>query len=392
MEKFFREFGPLSKVNRVVNSAFSEILFEEKEDAQKVVSLNGQLQYKERKLDLRIKKSKKKRLSQQDGPPKTKGIKMKADYFKELFTFPSENEPRRYYTTEELESRLDHRYYSDPKRLMALGMKNKAVTKDLKKEWEYYKNLNHGIIAENEVILNRTYPEKYFELPSHFKITTTSSLNVVREWIDNNIKEECTAVGIDTENDFIRYEHVDVPGDTQRHILPDLISISTEDACLLIQTNFYSVEDNNEPQHDAPDGLLKLLSNGNIKKIFFGVEIDLKKIVQWLHAKFSHQSIVTQFTGSIFNKQEKMGYVDMQSLPWRSLKKACSRVLGLLAEKSVEATFSRWSRRSLKDNQMQYAAQDACITLLVYKKWTAYEASKSVVDSLRTNSIKFCRT
>jgi hypothetical protein len=372
LEQFFSTYGPIEHI-RVTPSSFAEILFQNKQDANNLIAMNGQLLYDTKTLALKGKtKPKPKQKEQQiGGPPVLPAPPKEKVVFRELFQYPSE---KRQYTIGELEKRLDHRYYTDPKRLMVAGMNGKTAKKQYTKDWEYYKGLNN-----DQLILNTTFPSAYFALPEHYTITITDNMQMVQEWIETNITSDCKCVGIDTENDLIRYEHVDIPGDAQRHGMPDLITISTENAGLLIQTDCYS--NGEEPvQQNVHENLINLLSNPDIKKIFFGTEGDLKKIVRWLSARFSHQENVVQFVDSALANQDSMGYVDLQAieeLPWKGVKMCCSRVLGLHAEKSGEATFSRWSRRVLQESQKQYAAQDALITLLVYKRWQEYLSNKN---------------
>jgi hypothetical protein len=343
----------------------ARLLFVNKRDAENLVEYNQKIVFgnESKPLQLRGTRPPQKPLDKKSDVPDIIVPDNKEKHaFTELFSYRE----KRPYTVDELELRADHRYYTDPKRLMVAGMHGKTNKKYLQKEWEHYKALG------DRFVVNTTFPMSYLSIPDHYQITITSSMDIVKEWIDKYITDH-SHIGIDTENDLVRFDNIDEFQETsQSHFLPDLISFATEDACLLIQTGFYMSDGIEQPpQQDVPENLIHLLSLPSIKKIFFGTEGDLKKITRWLNAKFSHQEIVSQFVEKV-EPDDSMGYVDMQSedgMPWKGVKMACSRLLGVHIEKSAEATFSRWSRRTLHESQIKYAVEDAYATLLLYNRW-----------------------
>ncbi|KAL0483284.1 hypothetical protein AKO1_014631 [Acrasis kona] len=156
--------------------------------------------------------------------------------------------------------------------------------------------------------------------------------------------------------------------------------------CLLIQSNHYSYSEEKE----VGDNIVKLFLDKDIQKIVLSGEEDVRRIGCWLKKKLHNVEDTLLSTRSI---QTEHNYIDLQlilpgDLSRSGLKKLCSRVLGFYAEKSVYATFSRWSRRTLDQEQKIYAAQDALMTLQIFNTFIEKFPDASLVPLLHPEESK----
>lgn len=57
-------------------------------------------------------------------------------------------------------------------------------------------------------------------------------------------------------------------------------------------------------------------------------------------------------------------------------KAAVAKFFGMKLQKSKKTSTSNWANASLSERQLQYAADDAQVALLVYRKWLSLQAMK----------------
>ena len=122
-----------------------------------------------------------------------------------------------------------------------------------------------------------------------------------------------------------------------------LLQISTNEKAYLFRLNLIGI----------PPGLIKILSNSNIKKIGLALNDDLKQIKRIV--KFSPN-----------------GFIDLQKLAGLNgigelgLRKMAAIVLKGRISKSEQ--LSNWEKDILSDKQQKYAATDAWACLAIFQK------------------------
>ncbi|KAL0485243.1 3'-5' exonuclease [Acrasis kona] len=202
-----------------------------------------------------------------------------------------------------------------------------------------------------------------FQLPKDYKITVCNDELAIGEWVKDNIlslvvEDQIFVVGIDSEWSVIdvhplyamnphwfynikkRYNLREAAGTKY----PDLIQISTDKACLLIQTRGGKVR--------PPPELLEMYSNEKIAKVYCNYTSDLVYLLQW----FKYHSITLKMPGLID--------IDVKGI---GCSKLCAIKLKKNYTKQRELQLSRWSRRKLTSDQIEYAAKDAYLNVLFYK-------------------------
>ncbi len=129
-----------------------------------------------------------------------------------------------------------------------------------------------------------------------------------------------------------------------------LVQLATEDKCFLFRINKLSF----------PDALSQLLENPDVTKIGFDLSSDFHQIRRLVNIDFQ-------------------GFVDLQkyAAQWglknMSLKKLAAIVLG--GRLSKRQRLSNWAQDNLTEGQKVYAATDAWVTLMIYKKMKSMENS-----------------
>lgn len=100
----------------------------------------------------------------------------------------------------------------------------------------------------------------------------------------------------------------------------------------------------------------EVLENAQILKVGFGLGDDNKR----LQAKLGIQpaNVLDLARAMRENKHRDMG-----------AKAAVARYFGMKLQKSKKTSTSNWAAAQLSERQMQYAADDAQVALLVYRKW-----------------------
>jgi hypothetical protein len=258
----------------------------------------------------------------------------------------------------EREISLDNRFYQDWHHTVVVKRNMKEAERNYIESQEFFIKLQ-GTASED--IFCKGFPSEYLTLPPTFKITCTVSMIEAEAWIDHYIfRSKCKAVGIDTEFDYITYS--DQGESIHKQVLPHLISIATKEACLIIQTQHIDV-------NVEPSKLITLLSDSSICKVFYGLDGDLDKIVNWFKQRYTAHESVSAFISLSSKQRKQLGYDNLESLPGKGLKGTCRCILGVELRKDVETTFSRWSRVTLSDKQIEYATEDAYCTLLIYHTW-----------------------
>ncbi|KAL0489011.1 hypothetical protein AKO1_009073 [Acrasis kona] len=218
---FFSEQGAIQQLSYHTDTNFVKILFESKQSAEHI--RDKKIEYTPGSLLTIRTKTERREQKKQIERPSNSTQPIKRIVYQEEFIFPDSND-QCVYKVDELEKRLDHRFYTDPKRLTTVGMKTKQSNKEFEEERSYYKSE-----AFRDNVFGHPEPTMYAELPPDFLITCTHSQQVINEWISENIfNKNCTAVGIDTEGDFIRYNHVDIIGEVKKKLVPELITISNK--------------------------------------------------------------------------------------------------------------------------------------------------------------------
>jgi len=147
------------------------------------------------------------------------------------------------------------------------------------------------------------------------------------------------AIGFDTESKptFIKGQQSDGP---------HLVQLATETKVFLFPV-----------KSTVPLQLLTdILSSPHIVKVGFGLNDDVRR----LHAKLG---VATQNVLDLAKilRQEKSK--DMGA------KSAVAYYLGMQMQKSKKTSTSNWSAADLSEKQILYAANDAQVALLVYRKW-----------------------
>ena len=158
-----------------------------------------------------------------------------------------------------------------------------------------------------------------------------------------NYLRQFDTIGFDTETkpSFRKGKHNNL----------SLIQLSTEDKAFLFRVN----------KIGFPDSLVSLLSDENIKKVGADVNSDLSQMRR-----------LRQF--------KPQGFIDLQKyaknfgIESLSLKKLAAIVLGIRISKRQR--LSNWENPQLSEGQALYAATDAWVSLMIYKKMKEEEEKK----------------
>jgi ribonuclease D len=104
-----------------------------------------------------------------------------------------------------------------------------------------------------------------------------------------------------------------------------------------------------------------VLESKQILKVGFGLGDDNKR----LHAKLGiiPANVLDLSRAMRESKQRDMG-----------AKAAVAKFFGMKLQKSKKTSTSNWAAAALSERQLQYAADDAQVALLVYRKWLAQKA------------------
>jgi ribonuclease D len=101
-----------------------------------------------------------------------------------------------------------------------------------------------------------------------------------------------------------------------------------------------------------------VLESKQILKVGFGLSDDNKR----LHAKLG---IVPANVLDLSRLMRESKHRDMGA------KAAVAKYFGMKLQKSKKTSTSNWAAAALSERQLQYAADDAQVALLVYRKWLA---------------------
>jgi hypothetical protein len=136
--------------------------------------------------------------------------------------------------------------------------------------------------------------------------------------------------------------------------VPDLIQLSTNESCLLYQTN----EGINKPAAE----FVNLMYQKRFVKAFCSYSEDLKLLHSW----FLNFSIFDPDIGNSVTPTFKSIYeLDASSNGTTFLSR---NLLKTKLPKDSNSRLSRWSRKPLLPNQVDYAAKDAYLNCLLYDK------------------------
>ncbi len=104
------------------------------------------------------------------------------------------------------------------------------------------------------------------------------------------------------------------------------------------------------------DAVKAVLESAQILKVGFGLADDNKR----LHAKLgiAPDNVLDLARAMRESKHREMG-----------AKAAVAKYFGMKLQKSKKTSTSNWAVAALSERQMQYAADDAQVALLVYRKW-----------------------
>ncbi|MDO9194067.1 MAG: 3'-5' exonuclease [Undibacterium sp.] len=146
-------------------------------------------------------------------------------------------------------------------------------------------------------------------------------------------------LGFDTESKptFFKGQHSDGP---------HLIQLATDTQVFLFPIG----------QTTNVDAVKAVLESGQILKVGFGLGDDNKR----LQAKLgiAPDNVLDLSRAMRESKQREMG-----------AKAAVAKYFGMKLQKSKKTSTSNWAVAALSERQMQYAADDAQVALLVYRKW-----------------------
>ena len=161
-------------------------------------------------------------------------------------------------------------------------------------------------------------------------------------------------IGFDTESKpiFFKGQHSDGP---------HLIQLATDTQVFLfpvVQTFF------TEPAK-------AVLESKQILKVGFGLSDDNKR----LHAKLgiTPANILDLSRAMRESKHREMG-----------AKAAVAKYFGMKLQKSKKTSTSNWAMPKLSERQLQYAADDAQVALLVYRKWLVLKADSNTVAKVES--------
>jgi hypothetical protein len=202
-----------------------------------------------------------------------------------------------------------------------------------------------------------------FELPKDFEVTVSHNEKIIQRWIYDNIhlpllEQDNIIVGIDSEWSIIHLNHLAIINphlfhnlsrknrlkEHDHHDLPDLLQISTDKKCLLLQTLGGEIR--------PPEELVRMFSDARVLKIFCNYASDLAKLRNW----FELYRIDISMPGLIDIDEKGVG-----------CSRLCAEKLKMNYTKQRSLQLSRWSKRELSAEQKDYAAKDAYLNVLFYK-------------------------
>jgi ribonuclease D len=130
---------------------------------------------------------------------------------------------------------------------------------------------------------------------------------------------------------------------------PHLLQFATDEMAYLFQSG--------RPELPAPllDALRAVLESPAVLKVGFGLTDDLRRI----RSKFGIEpaNVLDLSTALRIDKKHTLG-----------AKTAVARYFGKTLQKSRRITTTNWSLPNLTDKQIRYAADDAHVALLVYRR------------------------
>ncbi len=144
-------------------------------------------------------------------------------------------------------------------------------------------------------------------------------------------------VGFDTES-----KPVFVAGKPQTG--PDIVQFATTEDAFIVQTAL----------PEAQAFLREMIASNGVVKVGFGLASDRPQLLRKLGVQLG-QSVDVSFMLRRLGFKQAVG-----------LKTAVAVVLGRQLQKSKKATTSNWAAAVLSPQQLQYAANDAHASLLVY--------------------------
>ncbi|MCH8619283.1 3'-5' exonuclease [Undibacterium sp. TS12] len=106
------------------------------------------------------------------------------------------------------------------------------------------------------------------------------------------------------------------------------------------------------------DTVRAILESKQIQKVGFGLSDDIKHLK--IKLNITPQNVLDLARALRESKQRDMG-----------AKAAVAKFFGMNLQKSKKTSTSNWASPVLNDKQIMYAANDAQVALLVYRKWLA---------------------
>lgn len=187
----------------------------------------------------------------------------------------------------------------------------------------------------------RPTPEQIAALPA-YEALPASHIHVLKtaaqfEFAQGALRQ-AGHVGFDTES-----KPVFVAGQPQTG--PEVIQFATLTDAFIVQTATPGVH----------EFLQAMIESDDVVKVGFGLASDRPQIQRKLGLQLGQSIDVSQLV-------KRLGFKDAVGL-----KVAVAVVLGRRFSKSKKATTSNWANKTLTPQQLQYAANDAHASLLVYK-------------------------
>ncbi len=195
----------------------------------------------------------------------------------------------------------------------------------------------------------QTKPETTLELPAYPGIPFDNIFLVQTQIAADKAFAALIAadvVGFDTESKPIFFKGQQSDG-------PHLIQLATDTLVFL----FPVLHVNKSEVAQA------IIESRQILKVGFGLSDDHKR----LQAKLG---IVPENVLDLSRALRESKHRDMGA------KSAVARFFGMKLQKSKKTSTSNWAAATLSERQMQYAADDAQVALLVYRKWLALKTNK----------------
>lgn len=139
----------------------------------------------------------------------------------------------------------------------------------------------------------------------------------------------------------------------QRSDGPHLIQLATDDEVFLF-SQFDQV---------AVSTLLAVLSSETILKVGFGLRDDNQRLQAKLGIRIANVLDLSRLMRE--SKAREMG-----------AKRAVAKYFGQTLQKSKKTSTSNWAAPQLNERQLKYAADDAQVALLVYRRWLMLQNHK----------------